>query len=223
MRFEKISENTITCFVSKEEMYEFGVNAAELVDNRNLAEDFLRRVMQEARYEADFKTTGGALSVQIAMLPEGDLSLTISESKDGSLPELDNNFLEQFKKVREFAEKMAKGVQAEEVKEENEDKVPVGTFSLDEKVWIAISRLEECFEVAKLLSNEKIKNTWLYSYKDKYWLRLDIEKDKFIGDVFLALCEYSQEMFLESKGGMPIVEHGKCLIESNAVQVLADL
>ena len=61
-------------------MYEYGMEVSELVDNRDKAEDFLRKVMQEARYELDYKTNGGALSVQIALLPEGDVAMTIAES-----------------------------------------------------------------------------------------------------------------------------------------------
>ena len=104
MKFKRINENVIRCVVSKEEMYDYGLEVSELVDNRDKAEDFLRRVMQEARYELNYKTNGGALSVQIALLPEGDIAMTIAEAMPEQLEAQMNrlkSYLEDFQKVLE--------------------------------------------------------------------------------------------------------------------------
>ena len=224
MKFKRINENVIRCVITKEEMYEYGMEVSELVDNRDKAEDFLRKVMQEARYELDYKTNGGALSVQIALLPEGDVAMTIAES----MPDQIENQVNRLKAYIEDFQKILK----QKVDEQNapmkidnkESNNMVGQFiDTSEAVWIRCESLDVCMDAASIIDVRCIKESSLYSYKGAYYFRFELSNAENVGELFLSFCEFSQEIFLESQGARVIYEHGRCLIESDAIATLNNL
>ncbi len=85
MRFQKLSNNSIRCIISQEEMDEKGLGIDDLMDNREKAEDFLRYILQEARYAVDFRTNGNVLNVQLSIMPDGDVSMMISDDEDSAI------------------------------------------------------------------------------------------------------------------------------------------
>lgn len=221
MKFKRINENVIRCVVTKEEMYDYGLEVSELVDNRDKAEDFLRKVMQEARYELNYKTSGGALSVQIALLPEGDVAMTIAEAMPEQLEAQMNRlktYLEDFQKILE-----------DKVTDNNENGIDqIGTkvqsfVSVSEAFWIECETLDTCLDIAKVIDTSVIKASSLYSYKGAYYFRMEISEAENVGELFLSMCEYSKEIFLEHQGARMIYEHGKCIIEKDAVETLTAL
>lgn len=219
MKFKRINENVIRCVVSKEEMYDYGLEVSELVDNREKAEDFLRRVMQEARYELNYKTNGGALSVQIALLPEGDIAMTIAEAMPEQLEAQMNrlkSYLEDFQKVLE-----GKVI-------DNNDKIKEGKkiqsfVSVSEAFWVECKSLDVCMDVSQIIDEKWINTSKLYSYKGAYYFRMEINDTEKVGELFLSLCEFGQEIFLEHQGARVIYEHGKCIIDKDAIAILKNL
>lgn len=216
MKFKRINENVIRCVVSKEEMYDYGLEVSELVDNRDKAEDFLRRVMQEARYELNYKTNGGALSVQIALLPEGDIAMTIAEAMPEQLEAQMNrlkSYLEDFQKVLE-----GKVL-------DNNDKVKEGKkiqsfVSVSEAFWVKCKSMDVCLNIANITDESNIKASSLYSYKGAYYFRMEIKDTDHVGELFLSLCEFGEDIFLEHQGAVLIYEHGKCIIDKDAIETL---
>lgn len=219
MKFKRINENVIRCIVSKEEMYNYGLEVSELVDNRDKAEDFLRRVMQEARYELDYKTSGGALSVQIALLPEGDVAMTIAEAMPEQLEA-------QMSRLKSYLEDFQKVLEGKII--DSKDKTKEGTkiqsfVSVSEAFWVECSSLDVCIDIARIIDEKWISTSSLYSYKGAYYYRMEISDTEKVGELFLSLCEFGQEIFLEHQGARIIYEHGKCIIEKDAVSTLKEL
>lgn len=216
MKFKRINENVIRCVVSKEEMYHYGLEVSELVDNRDKAEDFLRRVMQEARYELNYKTNGGALSVQIALLPEGDVAMTIAEAMPEQLEAQMNrlkSYLEDFQKVLEG--------KVVEHNDKAKEATKIQSFvSVSEAFWVECESLEVCLDIAKIIDEKWINTSKLYSYKGAYYFRMEINDTEKVGELFLSLCEFGQEIFLEHQGARVIYEHGKCIIDKDAIETL---
>ena len=216
MKFKRINENVIRCVVSKEEMYDYGLEVSELVDNRDKAEDFLRRVMQEARYELNYKKNGGAISVQIALLPEGDIAMTIAEAMPEQLEAQMNrlkSYLEDFQKVLE-----GKVL-------DNNDKVKEGKkiqsfVSVSEAFWVKCKSMDVCLNIANITDESNIKASSLYSYKGAYYFRMEIKDTDHVGELFLSLCEFGEDIFLEHQGAVLIYEHGKCIIDKDAIETL---
>lgn len=227
MKFTRINENAIRCVITKEEMFDYGIEISEIVDNRDKAEDFLRRVMQEARYELDYKTNGGALSVQIAVLPEGDVAMTIAEadpSRIVSQMKMLKDYLEDFQRILEgkvVAQNSQKGVPA---KQEEESLSPIQSFiSVAEPLWVRCESLDECIKIAELSGDISVRKSSLYSYKDEYYLRVEIKEAETIGRFLLAICEYGKEVFFDYDGTTIINEHGKCIIKKDAIYTLKNI
>ena len=224
MKFKRINENVIRCVITKEEMYEYGMEVSELVDNRDKAEDFLRKVMQEARYELDYKTSGGALSVQIALLPEGDVAMTIAES----MPDQIENQVNRLKAYIEDFQKVLK----QKVDEQNDPKNGEGKKAnnvvqqfnnISEAIWIKCASLDVCMDAAGVIDEKCIKASSLYSYKGAYYYRFELSNNENVGELFLSLCEFGQEIFLESQGARVIYEHGRCIVKQDAIATLKNL
>lgn len=224
MKFKRINENVIRCVITKEEMYEYGMEVSELVDNRDKAEDFLRKVMQEARYELDYKTSGGALSVQIALLPEGDVAMTIAES----MPDQIENQMNRLKAYIEDFQRVLK----QKVDEQNDPKKGEGKKAnnvvqqfnnISEAIWIKCASLDVCMDAAGVIDEKCIKASSLYSYKGAYYYRFELSNNENVGELFLSLCEFGQEIFLESQGARVIYEHGRCIVKQDAIATLKNL
>ena len=224
MKFKRINENVIRCVITKEEMYEYGMEVSELVDNRDKAEDFLRKVMQEARYELDYKTSGGALSVQIALLPEGDVAMTIAEA----MPDQIENQVNRLKAYIEDFQRVLK----QKVDEQNDPKKGEGKKAnnvvqqfnnISEAIWIKCASLDVCMDAAGVIDEKCIKASSLYSYKGAYYYRFELSNNENVGELFLSLCEFGQEIFLESQGARVIYEHGRCIVKQDAIATLKNL
>ena len=224
MKFKRINENVIRCVITKEEMYEYGMEVSELVDNRDKAEDFLRKVMQEARYELDYKTNGGALSVQIALLPEGDVAMTIAES-------MPNQIENQVNRLKAYIEDFQK-VLKQKVDEQNDPKNGEGKKAnnvvqqfnnISEAIWIKCASLDVCMDAAGVIDEKCIKASSLYSHKGAYYYRFELSNNENVGELFLSLCEFGQEIFLESQGARVIYEHGRCIVKQDAIATLKNL
>ncbi|MCR4611883.1 MAG: adaptor protein MecA [Lachnospiraceae bacterium] len=224
MKFTRLNDNVIRCVISKEEMYDYGIEISEIVDNRDKAEDFLRKVMQEARYELNYKTQGGALSVQIAVLPEGDVAMTIAEAlpeKIESQMNILKHYLEDFQKVLD--QKISEKKKSESKEESKPGDVVKSFISVTEAVWVRCDSMDTCMDIANIIDENVIRSSALYTYKDEYYYKLEIADGEKIGELFLSFCEYGEEIFLEHEGAVMIYEHGRCLIAKDAIATLRNL
>ena len=102
MKFQKINENVVSCYITQDELIAQGVLVQDLVNNHDKATQFLRFVLKEADYAVGFNTDGKMLNVQISVLPNGSLNLMISDDENsliqGVLSDMKSR-LENFKKL----------------------------------------------------------------------------------------------------------------------------
>ena len=113
MQFRKIDEHKIHCIISQEEMSQKGIQIEDFLDHRDKTEAFLREILAEAKYELNLdEDMGRCFSVQMAVMPEGDVSLVISGEDHGSTEETLTEFgkrLQDFKEIMEEAIFQKKG------------------------------------------------------------------------------------------------------------------
>lgn len=109
MQFRKIDEHKIHCIISQEEMSQKGIQIEDFLDHRDKTEAFLREILAEAKYELNLdEDMGRCFSVQMAVMPEGDVSLVISGEDHGSTEETLTEFgkrLQDFKEIMEEAKR----------------------------------------------------------------------------------------------------------------------
>lgn len=217
MKFTKINDNCIRCIVTKQEMCEYGVEVAELISDREKTEDLLRKIMLKARYELDFKTGDGMLSVQIVILPDGDLSMTISETSK-------NDIKNKFNELKDYIE-MIQDMPLDDVKEEVENKQTIQSDILESKecIWTRLGSMDDCFKLCKNLKDCNVSESSLHKFKDRFYFRFKINDKDNIGKAVMIFLEFSEQICLESNGPVYILEHGETIIEKDALNVLNNL
>lgn len=88
MEFKRINKYTVTCIITEDDMDEQGVTLDDLFEKRKIAMDFLHDVMRKAEVEVDYKPNGNFMPLQIAVLPDHSISLTLTENATESFGEL---------------------------------------------------------------------------------------------------------------------------------------
>ncbi len=226
MKFTKINENSIRCVISREEMSAQGIELDELMDNRGKAEEFLRYILQQARYELNFETTGEALNVQLTVMKDGDISLMISDDQNAAIQAM----LAQFKeRLREFQEAIEKGRQ-KNVKEDLLVDPTKGVLTdgsdndeIQMEIWAELTSLDECISLAKSLNMPETKSR-LLKYHDTYYLVMDLKQTKKeLAHSVFAIAEFSDNMYASGPATYGVQEHGVKLIKKNALRDLQSL
>ena len=80
MEFKRIDNETVNCIITEDDMDEQGITIEDLFEKRKEAMDFLHDVMRKAQEEVDYKPTGSITPLQITVLPDHTISLTLSET-----------------------------------------------------------------------------------------------------------------------------------------------
>lgn len=95
MEFRRINKDTITCIITEDDMYEQGIKLEDLFEKKKEAMDFLHEVMKKAEEEVDYKPTGSFMPMQITVLPDHSISLTLSENASASISEIIKNLTDK--------------------------------------------------------------------------------------------------------------------------------
>ena len=232
MKFTRINENAIRCVISHEEMDAQGIDLEELMGDRAKAEEFLRYILQQARYEVNFVTSGDALNVQLSVTQEGDVSMMISDDQNMAIHAMLMAFKEKLKEFQDAidAHKMSRAQMqdalarelqksTQELLSQAEDNDP-----LEMDVWAEVADLDNCIRMANVLSYLGDIPSSLYRLGDTYYLRMALVQTKrqMAHNVF-AIAEYSQNMYADGVAAGHVMEQGKCIIKEHALRDLAKL
>ena len=95
MEFRRINKDTVTCIITEDDMFEQGIKLEDLFEKKKEAMDFLHDVMKKAEEEVDYKPTGAFMPMQITVLPDHSISLTLSENASASFGEILKNLTEK--------------------------------------------------------------------------------------------------------------------------------
>ena len=76
-------------------MFEQGIKLEDLFEKKKEAMDFLHEVMKKAEEEVDYKPTGSFMPLQITVLPDHSVSLTLSENASASFSEILKNLTDK--------------------------------------------------------------------------------------------------------------------------------
>ena len=95
MEFKRINKDTVNCIITEDDMDEQGIKLEDLFKKKKEALDFLHDVMLKAQEEVDYKPTGSFMPLQITVLPDHSISLTLSENASASFGEILRNLTEK--------------------------------------------------------------------------------------------------------------------------------
>ena len=100
MRFERIDDKTVKCFISNEELEEFDITYKDFITRSEKAKEVVEEIIEQAVEEVGYKPPEFAMDMQIMVLPEKGMLLTLSER---SPEEMKNNPL-----LKEYLKEMQK-------------------------------------------------------------------------------------------------------------------
>lgn len=130
MKFRRIDSKTVNCIITPEDMRVHGLKIDDIFEKKAEAMEFLHMVVGEAERRVNFRPQGAVTSMQMSVLPDHSISLTISEQSEArfgeflkelqaklgiSLPEALQKELESLpddervERLRDYAASMAQG------------------------------------------------------------------------------------------------------------------
>ena len=95
MKFTRVNKDTINCIITEDDMDEQGLKLEDLFEKSQEAMNFLHGVMERAAEEVDYKPTGAYTPMQITVLPDHSISLTLSENTDEAFAEMLKNLTDK--------------------------------------------------------------------------------------------------------------------------------
>jgi len=207
MKIERIDDKTVKCFVSNEELEEFDISYQDFLTRSEKAKEMVEQIVAQAVEEVGYKPPEFALDMQIMMMPEKGMIVTLTERTP---EDIQNNpilreYLKEMKKV--FDEKVKKG--------------EIAPAAIQHSMAIfAFSSLRRICEFVNLLPKNLRINSALYVENGVYYLYL--EKGTAAYKRFSKICILAMEyaaLCSASAGKLTYLqEHGECLIPEKAVQ-----
>lgn len=214
MKFKRVDQKTVRCIISEQEIIERGLKIEDLLRNGDKVQEFLNEVVDMAEAETGFKLTSGIQAVQAAFLPNRDIVFTFSDSPEGF--DFDKT-MEQWKDL--FAEGKIGSVKKKETKEISiEDET-------DLYITIGFENISKAARLSKHIPFHLLTKSCLYRLKEHYYLSVMVKNISLDERqmMFAIVSEYNKN-YTKGKARMSFVrEHGECIIEKNAVDVLKDL
>ena len=103
MKIERIDDKTVKCFISNEELEEFDITYKDFITRSEKAKEVVEEIIEQAIEEVGYKPPQFAMDMQIMMLPEKGMVLTLSEKTPDDIK---NNpaLMEYLKEMRKTLE-----------------------------------------------------------------------------------------------------------------------
>ncbi len=225
MKFERVDDKTIRCFISNEELEDYQIDYKDFVLRSEKAREVVRDIITQASEEVGYKPPKFAFDMSIMMLPEQGLVLTFSESdplmdKDGGrlmeyLKEMKNAFMNSAAKKGDGQKNTQVEAGAKQSKEAEKPVQP-------EEGIFEFRSLSDIMELASVVPKTLRVHSELYRMKDRYYLYL--QKGTAAYQRYSKLCIQAME-FAEIYGAnqqklLFVKEHGECLIADGALRKL---
>ena len=239
MKFKKIGEDKIRCVITKEEMEMSGMELGDFVRDQEKTQSFIRDILAEACETLGIETHAKAYSVQMTVMPQGDVALLISPDSSSGLATAIEELKKHLTGLQETLSttKNTTGstpatvaigpgtadvpVQKAQAITDNTDEVTAQY--LDTPLWAILPDLDAAILLCKHLPKYDGMQSALYRYGDDYYIKLNFELTRRqISAVILVLAEFATQMFTESFDGAFLLEHGD-LICDDCVNVLSQV
>ena len=95
MKFRRIDNKTVSCIITPEDMKAHGIKLDDIFEKKEEAMEFLHMVVGEAERRVNFRPQGAVTSMQMSVLPDHSISLTISEQSGAMFEEFLNKLQEK--------------------------------------------------------------------------------------------------------------------------------
>ena len=237
MKIERIDDKTVKCYLSNEELAEYEITYKDFVTRSQKAKEMVEQIVAQAIEEVGYKPPEFAMDMQIMLMPDQGMILTLSEKTPD---EIKNNptlmeYLRELKRV--FEEKMAgEGITPDNIEKlltggAAKDKLPqkaadgvkkpeaAGKEYPDFAIF-AFSSLRNIYNYVKVLPKTLRVNSSLYVEKGIYYLHMEKggASQKRYSRACIQAMEYGSLWGATPDKVSYLQEHAECLISEKAIQ-----
>jgi len=236
MKFKKIGEDKIRCVITKEEMESSGMELGDFVSDQEKTQSFIRDILAEACETLGIETHAKAYSVQMTVMPQGDVALLISPDSSSGLATAIEELKKHLTGLQEtLSTTKSPAAQVSAISNSTSD-VPVHSATvitderdevtedyLDTPLWAILDDLDAAITLCKHLPKYEGIQSTLYRYGDDYYIKLNFKLTRRqISAVILVIAEFANQMFTESFDGAFLLEHGD-IICNDCINVLSQV
>ena len=245
MKIEKINDKQIRCTLTRADLATHEIKFSELTYGTEKAKTLFRNMMQQANYEFGFEVDNTPLMIEAIPLHADGIVLIITKVEDPD--ELDTRFskfapdgdnyqesmshlpLSGADDVIDLFQKLVEAKQKGQVKQK--ESTAKGNDTHTEPVvkllrLFSFRQLDDVIEAAHALDNFFVGNNSLYKSSDDVY-NLVLHASGCTPEVFNKVCnmlsEYGYGKAFSVAGEAHLKEHGKLIIDDNALQQLASL
>lgn len=227
MRIKRVDEKTVKCFLSNEELEAYEIDYQDFITHTEKAKQVVQDILNQAEAEVGYKPPRVAFDMQIMVLRDQGILLTLSEN-DGTVDHA-KRLMDYLKTMQQHL--MEAGVTPGELNaifpempamEKAEQSVEVKASEPSDRAIFAFASILDVMNYAAILPTTLRIESALYEVDGKFYLILQkgaASYERFSRACIQALdfgrlhsAEASQELYLE--------EHGTCLIAEKAVRKL---
>lgn len=220
MKFKKVGRHELRCIVSSEEMWESGMQVDDFTHDHAKTEEFIRDILEKAREEIGFECNGSAFSVQVALMADSSVVLTISNEDLGVA-----GFLNMLKDQLALNNQKPPMKELDEGKSEKKITKPLPKKKTNSyEAIIAFDTMDDAILSAKRLEGFPELSSALYKHDEVFYLIVDTF---FAGvqseDIQPAVVEYYMYGTDNEIAIAHVKEFGEALIPEGAIEVLSSL
>ena len=230
MTFKRIDDATINCIITTEDLDERGLSVEDLFHKKEEATVFLKEIIEEAGREVNYHPSGAFVTMQIAMLPDRTISLTLSENQEASLAGALRSLAE---KLQQFVDQLHAKQQGTGPQASNEPVREVFVYAFDSVRQAArfAATAPAITGESSLYKNEAdgtVQLVMYYENADGVVLELngrpveDTNKKSFYRMIAHA-GEYGRFVTADPRAVLVLCENNPCIIEAQALERLSVL
>ena len=220
MKIERIDDKTVKCFISNEELEELEITYKDFILRSEKAKEVVEDIIEQAVEEVGYKPPEFAMDMQIMMLPEKGMVLTLSERTPEDLKK--NPMLQEYlKEVQKTLEEHFGDIAAiaKKAKEPKAPAVETQKQQVPDFAVFAFDSIRQLSEYASVLPKNMRMVSSLYQMDGKYYLYL--QKGGASYERYSRACIHALEYGVlygatEDKVRY-LQEHGECIIEEKAI------
>lgn len=222
MKFERVDDKTVRCFISNEELEDYQIDYKDFVLRSEKAREVVREIIEQASEEVGYKPPKFAFDMSIMMMPDQGLVLTFSEcdpldeKNGGRLME----YLKEMKRAIDQAAEDHRRIKSENTIQSEES--AAGEIKRPEVSVFEFDGIGAVMELASAVPKNIRVHSTLYRMNDHYYLYL--HKGAASYQRYSKLCiqamEFSTIYGADEQKVMYLSEHGECIIPEGALRKL---
>lgn len=211
MRYKKINDATVQCFITAEDMLEYGLTLSDIFERNEKGEGFLRDIIERAHDEVGYMINGENIAMQITPVQNQGLVVTFTnESPVG------------FRDILQHLKNVLQGVSAELIRQnESMQQLTAQEFDENRRMFVFMTLHQAMQYAASVPANLSVRSH-LYKADEAYFLVIERNRlsYKAFNKISAQAVEFGNLIAVSEERMQYLKEHGDCLIEGRAVSRL---